>query len=390
MKTTIFFCLLIISLLLCSCITDFFTIIPPDYNQILVVEGDILENSDAVFHISKSYLMNAPYVPSETLIVDAKLIMTGSNGYESAPAIYMGMGEYRLSVGKLDDNVEYGIRIEYDGDIYQSSMSKALYTPEIDSISFIQPEKFGTVFFRISTHDDSEEVKFFSWNYTEIWEIMANYYTTAFFSSNLGYYTIDPAPYFYCWKTVNSNKFLIGTTEKLIENLIRNRQLFQCEPEDNDRFSTLYSLTVYQRVISKKAYDYYLNKVKLNDEMGGLYTPQPSELYGNITCITDPSKKALGYIEISKNISQKRIWIYPYQISTRYRRYCDEIATETINDFLEVTGFDISYFLGKYVPAESLDPYTNLPFIWSQALCTNCVAAGGSKNKPDFWPNDHE
>ena len=390
MKTKIFFCFLITVLLLNGCITEFSAKLPEDYNELLIVDGNITENSEVTFHLSKSYSINSPVIPSETLNVEAKLTVISSDGYESVPATYTGMDGYRLSVGELDDNIEYGIRIEYDGNIYQSKLSKPIRSPEIDSVSFNQTENLGNVFFHLSTHDESNEAKFYSWTYTEIWEIMSYYYTTAFFTST-GYITIDPAPYFYCWKTVKSNKYLIGSTDRLTENRILNRLLFQCEPDDNDRFSILYCLTVYQKAISKEAYDFYLNRIKLNYEMGGLYTPQPSELYGNISCITDPSKKAMGYVEISKNISQKRIWVYPYQIKRPYNRNCVEITHEYIKNFMAETGFDISFFLSNgYVPAGSLDQFTNEPIIWSTANCANCVAAGGSKLKPDFWPNDHE
>ena len=33
-----------------------------------------------------------------------------------------------------------------------------------------------------------------------------------------------------------------------------------------------------QRALSKGEFEYYENKVKLSEEMGGLFTPQPSEL----------------------------------------------------------------------------------------------------------------
>jgi hypothetical protein len=247
------------------------------------------------------------------------LTIIGSNGYQSPSAKNIGKGEYLISAGELNDNVEYGIKIEYNGDIYQSTPSKPLHTPEIDSISWRQPEKEGDIFFYVSTHDDTEGTKFFLWNFTEDWEIRAAYETETFYDPEKdSYYIVRPAPYYYCWKNnVHPQKTLTGSTEFLGENRIINKEFYSCAPL-NERFSVLYCMTVYQKNISKEAYEYYQNKKKLNEEMGGLFTPQPSEIKGNITCITDPSKKVAGYVETVKNISQKRAFICCRQINALF------------------------------------------------------------------------
>lgn len=45
----------------------------------------------------------------------------------------------------------------------------------------------------------------------------------------------------------------------------------------NLRASYYYSTLMKQRALSKGEFEYYENKVKLSEEMGGLFTPQPSE-----------------------------------------------------------------------------------------------------------------
>ena len=69
-------------------------------------------------------------------------------------------------------------------------------------------------------------------------------------------------------------------------------------PVNEDRFTVLYSIQVQQRALSKEGYEYYLNVQQQNEEMGGIFTPQPSEIQGNI------SKKlyqACHRVGISKN-----------------------------------------------------------------------------------------
>jgi len=392
MNPKVLLCLFIVVLFTTGCISEFNTKLPWNNEEILVVEGEIIANSYVRFFISKSIPLDQPVVPQEPFEIDAKLTLISSKGYESFPAYYLGKGIFQLSVGKLEDDVEYGIKIEYNGNTYQSSLSKPIHTPEIDSISWIQPEKYGDVFFRISTHDNStKEAGFYSWKYSEIWEISAYYYTTVFFDPvKFSYYTIDPAPYFYCWKYSESNKFLVGSTESLKENRIINKQLFQCKSNDDNRFFWLYHLTVNQRAISRSAYDFYLNKIKLNEKMGGLFTPQPSEMLGNIICTTDPSKKAMGYIDISKNTTQKSIWVYSSEITQMKNRSCETISHDSVTDGkpYSIQG-PLLFYNDGFRPANAIDPDTNLPTEWSIAQCTSCIAAGGTKNKPYFWPNNH-
>ena len=385
----------ILAVLTNSCVTEFNAELPDRDVQVLFVDGSIVENSDVTFNITKSFRLNSIRVPNESLIVNANVHIIGGNGYKSLPAINLGKGSYSISVGELDDNVEYGLQIEYNGDIYQSKLVKPLHTPEIDSISWIQPEEKGDVLFRISTHDDTGETEFFIWECIEDWEISAHYYTTIFFSAqDTNLYVVDPAPFYYCWMNSKPDKYVIGSTESLTESRIINKQIYSCLPSGS-RFTLLYSITVNQKAISKNAFEYYQNKIVLNEEMGGMFTPQPSELNGNITCITDTSKKVMGYVESVKNITQKKIFISPWEI-TRPPVY-DECITYsdgviktlfTRADDPAIDPYIAAYSSGyRPVSGETEDISTA---IWSLNFCSSCIANGGTKIKPDFWPNDHE
>jgi len=386
MKLKILLYTVIFTLLATACVSEFKAKLPSNGDQLLVVDGTIIEDTTVTFNLSKSFSMDSPTVPTDIFDVDANVTIIGSNGYESAPATNLGKGAYSINVGDLDDSVEYGIRIEYDGNIYQSTLSKPISTPEIDSVSWTQSAKDGAVSFRISTHDNMEGAKFFLWNYTENWEITAYYEVSTLYDPvSDGFYYAGPAPYYYCWKSNMPHEFIIGTTESLRENSIINKEIYNCPPGD-DRFSYLYCVTVNQRAISKAAFDYYQNKIVLNNEMGGLFTPQPSELGGNITCVTDPSKKVMGYVETVKNTVQERIFIYPNQVMHPGNiSLCTTITTDSV---LSMTGSYSRAYLSGFRLIDQ-DPAGN-PADWSTVNCTECTANGGSKSKPDFWPNNDQ
>ncbi len=402
MNLKVLFVVSVLPLIVIGCVSEFDAKLPANDMQTLIVDGSIAGNTEAIFHLSKSFSLDSSEVPAESFDIDAKLIITGSDGYQSPPAINMGKGEYRIAIGELNDDTEYKIRIEYDGDVYESSPAKPLHTPEIDSISWIQPEEYGTVSFYISTHDDAEGTKFFLWNYMEDWEITANQETTIFFENDR-FVIHNPAPYYYCWKKDAGGK--TGSTESLGENRIVNKELYRIDPSASDRFSQLYCVTVSQRSISREAYEYYQNKIKLNEEMGGLFTPQPSELNGNITCITNPSKRVIGYVEVAKNITYKRKWVERSQVTQWVTVDCSETYTAcSEGPCKEGTGClglacpeDYATLYRKgYRPVghpiylQFPTPLYDMNAYWGKHSCSDCTANGGTKNKPDFWINDHE
>ena len=393
MNLKILFCIFIPVLLLNSCISEFNPELKANEKQVLFVDGYITENSDAIFSLSKSIPMNSPGFPEESTNINAKLTLISSNGYIGEPAIYRDKGTYMLHIGELKDDVEYGLRIEYEGDIYQSTLSKPIHTPEIDSISWVQPKEGGSISFCISTHDDFDNARFFLWSFTEDWETVAKSETSLFFDPRTQRYSIiEPAPYYFCWRSSNSNSFLVGSTESLNENRIINKQIYHSDFQ-GERFIVLYSITVHQKAISKDAYEYYQNTIKVNEEMGGLFTPQPAEFFGNISCITDPSKKVMGYVGVSKNTTQKRLFVYPNEIKHPvYYDFCTTISTDSLRTLMyEIGGtFVDAYNMGYRPTGNTLNIMTGLPYEWTIVTCSDCVANGGTKNKPDFWPNDHE
>jgi hypothetical protein len=180
---------------------------------------------------------------------------------------------------------------------------------------------------------------------------------------------------------------LVGTTEAYTENRIIDKQLYQIDPSET-HFSYLYSVNVIQQAIDKAGYEYYLNKLKMNEEMGGLFTPQPSDWIGNINCVTDPSKKAAGYINVVQNITQKRIFINGPEISKPWTfASCSQDLSPEI-----LALSSLERFQSGYRPIEEALPPSDEPAAdrWANIRCTDCIYNGGTKNKPDFWPNDHK
>ena len=157
---------------------------------------------------------------------------------------------------------------------------------------------------------------YYFWKYEETWEFHSRYVNSLKWVYDSHHvpigvtYTypdqrIDTSIY-KCWKTVNSSNINVGSSEKLSRDLIYH-QIMLIEPE-SEKLSVLYSINVRQYAVSKEVYS-YLQKLKRNtEEIGSIFSAQPSELTGNIHCTTSPSEIVIGYVEVSQE-KVKRLYI---------------------------------------------------------------------------------
>ncbi|MDR1813858.1 MAG: DUF4249 domain-containing protein [Tannerella sp.] len=382
--------LLIYLLLLSSCISEYNAKLPASLTHLLVVQGNIIGDTVCIFNLTRTYPINNDEEDDFDWNFAISMKIVDSNGGSSEPATALPDGTYAIQTGKLDPNLKYALQIEADGEIYRSEMLPPLDTPDIDSISFAQQEGTGDVSIRVSTHNKANSSGFYMWRYIEDWETRA-YYNAPLTYDRDNHRVIEitlPNPRYYCWKNNKINAILIGSTNSYGGNEIVNEELYSY-PVLNDRFSTLYSVIVYQMALSRSGYEYYLANRKYNQEMGGLFTPQPSEIQGNITCISNPDKKMIGFVDVIQNVTHKRLYIYESQVVGYNNRssLCKELTVADLYELFETRSYDDFYDFGfrPVSPGES----ANSVGTWTYEYCTDCTMNGGSKTKPSFWPNDH-
>lgn len=383
MKKQLYFFTIIGALLMGSCVSEFHADLSYEDSQILVVDGSIIGGSSVMFYVGKSFSLNENYTP-EIHVVDAKLVVTGDNGYSSKESVNMGNGYYRLYIDPLEDEVAYKLIITCaSGEVYESLPEKPLQTPLIDSLSFRQPEG-NDVHFYLSTHDaeNNENAQYFYWTYLEEWEVHAHYFTEFFYDPVADDF-YQGIPNSVCWGKETKQKILIGSTEALSENRLVNHDFLQ-ETVTHSKFDDLFRITVTQRAISREAYQYYSNQQKTNEDMGGLFTPQPSEVEGNIKCITNPDLKVIGYVDVVKNTSKQELYIYSYELKRTVYTECMYVSSMEYSPLPPgIPATPANLYLVGYRPVAARDVEE---VEWAHGRCTDCVIAGGNLTKPEGWP----
>lgn len=355
----------------------------------LVIEGVINSSGDSTFiELSRTSKINSGGKEYE----HGAMVQVEGEDNSSSVLTEINTGIYSKPLS-LDNNTRYRLRIKTrEGKEYLSDYEQVKITPAIDSISF-QKEGDG-IWLQFNTHDPNNDTRYYKWDYHETWEFLSEYGSFLKFSSEIGTngrptywigfkdsvrFSQDTAIY-RCWRSASSTSLLLGSSAKLSNDLIY-RLPFLYIPAGDKRISELYSIYVRQYALTKEAYE-FLEKMKKNtEENGSIFDPQPSQLKGNIHCITTPEEPVIGYISIS-TISEKRLFISPRQLPFwNYRSGCEEEPVRNNPDSIAVAS------QSGAIPTRILEMVGNsiLYFGVSTPECVDCTRTG-TNVKPAFWP----
>lgn len=292
---------------------------------------------------------------------------------------HLGNGIYAAPPLPLQSTQTYRLRISTSfGSLYESDFVPVKTTPPIDSLSWKQDTN---VFISLSTHDAQNATRFYRWEFKETWEYRS------FYDSNLGYdyttnlvYFIDSAAQVYrCWSEENSADVLLGTSSNLAQDVIDNFKLHKVD-RGSDKISTRYSIEAKQYALTRQAFDYWQLLRKNGKELGSLFGALPSELIGNIHCITNPSEPVIGYVSIS-TVETKRIFI-----TNNLLKDWNTGSTAPVSCAAKiVTPDSISYYLQTERDKGPAYFVTGGPLAIAPKTCIDCTLRGGNTKKPSFW-----
>jgi len=300
-------------------------------------------------------------------------------------------GKYSYPQLFLNNNVKYRLHIKTsDGKEYASDYSTVRHTPPIDSITW-QVEDNGVRLYA-NTHDPQNATRYYQWKYDETWEIHSAYYSSLKYLRDASnsitrllwrdplFHTVDTTIY-KCWNTLSSTSITLGSSEKLSNDVIY-LPVHYIEP-GSEKLSVLYSINLKQYAMSQDAY-LFMQKMKKNTEqVGSLFDAQPSQISGNIKCLTDSNEPVIGFVEVTDE-QTKRIFIYNSQVpGWSYGTACQQyLIKNTVDDMNK-------YGSGLYPTVPNvIDLLTGNPvdfYAANMESCMDCTTRGVNR-KPTFWP----
>ena len=343
----------------------------------LVVSGFIDAGEDSsIFTLTRTSNLNS--TSPLTTELGAVLTIEGSSGYASQ-LTELGNGRYGSSGLHLDPTQNYRLRIgTTNGEKYLSNYEPVKSSPPIDSISWQRSDSGVTAY--ANTHDLSNNTRYYRWDYVETWEYHS------LFDSYWHYDTASRAiinnnievPHI-CYRTVNSNNIVIASSAKLTRDIISFAPLIVI-PLNSNKLSVRYSLLVRQYALTADEYNYWQALQASTEQTGTLFDQEPSQITGNISCLSNPNEPVIGYVGAGA-VAESRIFITNQQVFPWYfNQGCVEMVYGSEPDSIQDAVSQGLLPVDAHYTANTLTGY-----VYSQNVCVDCTLQGGNTIKPSFW-----
>lgn len=341
-------------------------------NNYLVVDGIINNGDSSRIVLSRTRNLGDTAISSPESFAAISIVGEAGDVFsleESAKGIYTG------ATSALNINEKYQIRIITGANVvYESDFVPVQTTPAIDSISW---ERNKNVDIFVSTHDPANQTKYYRWNFSETWEYHSFYDSNLGFANGQVYFRDSSDLLTFCWRSDESNEILLATSANLNEDVINHFRIATV-PEGSDKISVRYSILLRQYALTKEAFEYWQLLKKNTEEVGTIFGSQPSQLKGNIHCVTNPTEPVIGFISAS-TVTEKRAFIlrrevYPWPV-LREDSICVSkiISPDSISYYLRDTSLSPAYFVSGGALAIAKN------------RCVDCRIKGGTTTKPSYW-----
>jgi len=288
-----------------------------------------------------------------------------SSGVYSIPSINGSpAAKYRLTITTTDGKQFLSDYVEYK------------HTPDIDSLYWDQ--QIDGVHIYANTHDDANLTKYYGWDFTETYEYHAPFDALFKVENGIIVPRFPDEQIFKCWRTLHSTSISVATTSGLSNDVVYKKPI-QTIQQSTEKIGVLYSILVNQHALTQKGYDYWQQVSKNTENLGSLFDAQPSQVQGNIHCITDKSETVIGFISVG-DVAQKRLFINKNQLS--YWDYPPPALA--ICDTVHLNDGNTQFYLSiEYIPIQNYD----LTHVFAAPKeCGDCREKGGTTTKPGYWP----
>lgn len=351
----------------------------------LVVDGIIIPGNDStILKLSRTINISDTLVPKPE--PGAQVQVVGENN-DAHALIGDGTGNYVSPGLNLSTNQKYRLEIlTGDGQSYQSDFVEIRQSPPIDDIGWYQ-DSVNNIRINVSTHDPANNTRYYKWDYVETWSFHSNYQT--FFDWENG--TMVQLPFdqhiYFCYRFANSSNISIASSAKLASDLVY-QQPVTTVGQGSEKAAYLYSILIKQYALTKEAFEFWDNLKKTTEQLGSLFDAQPSQLQGNIHCITTPGQPVIGYVSFS-SLQTKRLFIDNRDLhGWGYLPYYNDYDC----GIKRVSGDSMSYYFPPGLPTifSVIGTPTGAPpgsaYLIMPKKCVDCRVHGGTSIKPPFWP----
>lgn len=370
---------LLLGLLLAGCTDPYEPSAISTTRRYLVIDGFINTNGVTQIKLSRTYSLTSNTPPPETRAV----VAIEEEGGTRYPLQESPSGTYQSASQVLVSGKRYRLRITTTQGVgYLSDFTPAKLTPVIDNITW-RSNPTGIVLY-LNSQDATGNTQYYRWDYDETWESRPLLSPSVEYVNEQIRRLATPYPRV-CWINEKSSTISLAKTTNLNQDVVADFPL-RTFPLNSSRFYTLYSVLVRQYAQSPEEYAYWEQLKKNTESIGTLFDPLPSQLTGNVRCLTDENELALGFVG-AHSVTEKRIFINRSELPiARYLSgYEGCFPPDTLRASFSTSLDDIlrgafSSSGGKVPIDEVTDGVTA-----STRECVDCRLRGMAV-KPSYWP----
>lgn len=309
-------------------------------------------------------------------------------------------GTYVSAPLNLATSEKYSLKITTsNGSKYASDFVQVKNSPTIDSIRTTITGDGLQI--GVDTHDPGNGTKYYRWEYTETYQIQSAFESQFTVVQNTANPPLPPdfqyprtgdQKIYNCFVSDTSNTIITGTTAKLAVDKISNAPIALIAA-NSEKLRFRYSILVKQYAITLDAFNYFELLKKNTEQIGGIFDPQPSEIAGNLHCLTNPGEPVIGFVTTGQ-VTQKRVfvdkaalpsaWIAQTMYSSCHldTLLYSRLVTNTAPDIPPISVPEVYNLI--YSGLSLTVDYAPGGYTASSPICVDCTLRGTNK-KPSFW-----
>lgn len=371
--------------------------------ELLVIDGDIVPGSSS--EITLSYVspltndLSAPVRRPLTAVVRLEVDRAKSEGgnlyYEvteptrreqhgtvytirlTDPALFSpsdpGAHRYRLAVENGDNGHTYVSEwMQFDKAGMQIRDVYSRLTDGESTLSILMDFRANGGYYRISYKED--------WHYTAMYPTNCTYIVPPVsYGRPVGNGQISMVPLgrYECWNHAESYLLSLVENESHSEKDVDGYLIKKIRRSDT-RLNQDYRIDVQITSISPDAYLYYQHLKEVTEFDGSLFSPNPSEMRGNIRCVEDPDELVIGFVDLVRVAKQRRLFSraeLPIYVEPKHYFDTEPVPVSPTQWY--------TYYKQGYLPF-NYDPDTNST-LWADKRCLDCTISGGTTVRPEDW-----
>lgn len=364
--------------------------IPETATDFLVVDGFINPQGSSVFRLTRTTSLATPGArPTESRATAVIQDDTGTR----YPLTESPAGTYTATAQALPSTRQYQLRITTaKGKDYQSDLVPVKSTPPIDNLTWKLEGNNVNVY--VDTHDATSKSIYYRWSYEDTWLFSMDYRSKLRYSTGRQKFfkrVYDDSLYM-CWRSANSTDIRQTNTQALSQDKVSAFPLIAL-PKNSARLRYGYSTLVRQYAQTLEEYNYWGKLRKNTENIGTLTDAQPTQLTGNVHCLSNANEPVLGFVA-AHSVTEKRLLIMRADLPNPVTWFF-KTGNE---DCLPVDKLDFNsaqYYFTKiqptYIPLDTIqlesDP-NKAPVYGFTAAPPECVDCRtiGTHVKPSYWP----